>query len=340
MPTADDTPTPGSATPRVSVALGTHNGARYLREQLESILGQGHPVDEIVLSDDASGDGTVELAERVIEEHRAADAATPALIVLRNPTPLGVTANFEQALLAASGDVIALSDQDDVWHPDRVERALAAHARPAGAELVAAEARLVDDDGEPLGFTLFETLGVDAQLRRRLESDAAFDELLKRNVLTGATMMVRRELVLRAAPFPRSWVHDEWLAVVAAVGGGLAVVDEPLIDYRQHDANQIGVTRLGLGGRFGRLRAPRTERNERLLARASALSERLPQLATRNPMVAERVLDKLAHERVRSSLPSRRVARLGPVVREWRTGRYDRFGLGAQDVLRDLVQPV
>jgi hypothetical protein len=57
-------------------------------------------------------------------------------------------------------------------------------------------------------------------------------------------------------------------------------------------------------------------------------------------MVAERVLDKLAHERVRSSLPLRRAARLGPVVREWRTGRYGRFGLGAQDVLRDLVQPV
>ncbi|MBT2500295.1 glycosyltransferase family 2 protein [Agromyces sp. ISL-38] len=340
MPTPDDTPTPGSATLRVSVALGTHNGARYLREQLESILGQARPVDEIVLSDDASSDGTVELAERVIADHRATDAATPSIVVLRNQSALGVTANFEQALRAASGDVIALSDQDDVWHPDRVERALAAFAGHASVELVAAEARLVDDDGAPLGATLFETLGVDAPLRRRLESDAAFDELLKRNVLTGATMTVRRELVLRATPFPQSWVHDEWLAVVAAVGGGLAVVDEPLIDYRQHDANQIGVTRLGVGGRFGRLRAPRTERNARLLARASALGERLPLVATRDPMVAERVLDKLAHERVRSSLPAHRAARLGPVVREWRTGRYGRYGLGAQDVLRDLVQPV
>ncbi|WP_306893069.1 glycosyltransferase family 2 protein [Agromyces albus] len=324
----------------MSVALGTHNGAAYLGAQLESILAQSHPVDEIVLSDDASSDGTVQLAERILERHRKTDAATPALIVLQNTAPLGVTANFEQALRGASGDLIALSDQDDVWRSDRIARAVQEFTGRPSVELVASEARLVDEAGAPLRRGLLETLGVGASLRERLSSDVAFDELLKRNVLTGATMMVRRELVLRAAPFPRSWVHDEWLAIVAAVGGGLAVVDEPLIDYRQHDANQIGVTRLGLGGRFGRLRAPRTERNARLLARASALSERLPEIATRNPMVAELVLDKLAHERVRSSLPPHRAARLGPVVREWRTGRYGRFGLGAQDVLRDLVQPV
>ena len=71
---------PDTPRARVSVALGTHNGARYLREQLESILGQSRPVDEIVLSDDASGDGTVELAEQVLAEHRSTDAATPTLV--------------------------------------------------------------------------------------------------------------------------------------------------------------------------------------------------------------------------------------------------------------------
>ncbi|MFD4423060.1 glycosyltransferase family 2 protein [Agromyces sp. NPDC058484] len=328
------------ARPRVSVALGTHNGATYLREQLESILAQTHPVGEIVLSDDASRDGTVELAERVIEEHRATDAATPSLVALRNPVALGVTANFEQALVAASGDVVALSDQDDVWHPDRVERGLAALARRPGAEVAAAEARLVDDGGAPLGRTLFETLGIDEALRRRLESDAAFDELLKRNVVTGATMMVARSLVQRASPFPASWVHDEWLAVVASVGGGLAIVADPVIDYRQHGGNQIGVTRLGPGGKVARLREPRTDRNARLLARAQDLADRLPGIAGDDARVAASVRSKLAHELVRRQLPARRLRRIGPVWREWRTGAYGRYGLGAQDVLRDLVQPV
>jgi cellulose synthase/poly-beta-1,6-N-acetylglucosamine synthase-like glycosyltransferase len=325
---------------RVSVALGTHNGARYLREQLESILAQSRPVDEIVLSDDASGDGTVELAERVLAEHRSTDAATPALVVLRNPVALGVTRNFEQALRAASGDLVALCDQDDLWHPDRVERALAElDARP-GLDLVAAEARLVDETGAPLGASLLETLGVDDATRTRLGTDAAFSELLKRNLLTGATMLVSRALVERASPFPASWVHDEWLAMVASVGGGIAVVAEPVIDYRQHGANQIGVSRLSAGGRFARLREPRTARNARLLARAQDLADRLPAIAGDDPAVEAEVRAKLDHERMRQRIPASRLRRLPSIWREWRTGAYGRYGLGAQDVLRDLVQPV
>ena len=328
------------AVARVSVALGTHNGARYLRQQLESILRQTSPVDEIVLSDDASSDDTVALAQRVVDEHRTiSDAATPALVVLRNASTLGVTGNFEQALRAASGDLIALCDQDDVWHADRVARAVAEFAARPEVDLVAAEARLVDEAGEPLGSSLFETLGVDHELRRRLASQAAFAELLKRNVLTGATMMVSRSLVERAAPFPASWVHDEWLAMVASVGGGIAVVSDPLIDYRQHGGNQIGVTRLAAGGKLARLREPRTERNARLLARAEDLAERLPVIAPA-PGVHAAVQAKLAHEVMRQGLPHGRLRRASPVWREWRSGAYQRYGRGAQDVLRDLVQPV
>ena len=331
---------PETPSARVSVALGTHNGARYLVEQLESILAQTHPVAEIVLSDDASGDGTVQLAERTLAAHRSTDAATPELVVLRNPVALGVTANFAQALGAASGDLVALSDQDDVWHADRVARAVAEFASRPGLDLVAADARLVDEAGAPLGATLLGTLGVDRAMVERLGTDAAFTELLRRNLLTGATMMVSRGLIERAAPFPASWVHDEWLAVVASVGGGLVMVPEPVIDYRQHGANQIGVERLGAGGKVARLREPRTRRNARLLARAEALADRLPDLAPGDQRVADEVAAKLAHERMRQGIPAARLRRIGPVWREWRRGAYGRYGLGAQDVLRDLVQPV
>ena len=324
---------------RVSVALGTHNGARYLGEQLDSILRQTHPVAEIVLSDDASTDGTVELAERAVAERRATDAATPALVVLRNPVALGVTANFEQAIGATSGDLIALSDQDDLWHPDRVARGVAAFEARPGVDLVAAEARLVDDGGRPLGASLFETLGVDAGVRDRLAA-APFEELLKRNVVTGATAMFTRRLARRAAPFPAGWVHDEWLAVVASMTGGIAVIPDAVIDYRQHGGNQIGVTRLGAGGRLARLREPRTARNARLLTRAQELAERVPELGGGDARVEAEAAAKLAHEVMRQGIPASRLRRIGPVWREWRTGAYARYGLGAQDVLRDLVQPV
>ncbi|UOE44507.1 glycosyltransferase family 2 protein [Agromyces larvae] len=325
---------------RVSVALGTHNGARFLEAQLRSILAQTRAVDEIVLSDDASSDGTVELAERLVAEHRGSGGAAPDLVVLRNDPPLGVTANFEQALRSATGDLIALSDQDDIWRADRIERAVEVFDARPGLQLVASGARLVDDQGEPIGATLFGTLGLEGTTLERIRVGAAFEELLKRNLLTGATMMVRRSLVEAASPFPPTWVHDEWLAVVASVIGGIAVIDDELIDYRQHGGNQIGVTALELTGKIGRLRAPRTERNVRLRARAADLARRLPAIASDRADLAEVVADKLVHEQVRSAYPRSRFGRIVPVLREARTGRYGRYGLGAQDILRDLVQPV
>lgn len=321
--------------PRISVALGTHNGARYLEAQLRSILEQTTPVAEIVLSDDASRDDTVALAERIVALRPEVE-----LVVLRNDVPLGVTANFEQALLATTGELIALSDQDDVWRPDRLERAVRAfEVRPA-LQLVASDARLVDGAGAPLGGSLFGTLGIDGATLARWAAGGATAELLRRNLLTGATMLLRRELVDRAAPFPGSWVHDEWLAMVASLTGGAGIVAEPLIDYRQHGANEIGVTALGLGGRLDRLRAPRTERNARLLARARDLADRVVDLVPGDARAIREVSAKHEHELARSVLPAERRARVAPVVREWSAGGYTRYGLGLQDVLRDLVQPV
>ncbi len=318
---------------RVSTAVCTHNGARFLPSQLDSILAQSPAPAEIVVSDDASSDGTVDLARTY------ADAGS-AVRILRNDPPLGVTANFEQALAATTGDLIALSDQDDVWHPEKLARMVAEFdARPA-LLLLASDARLVDGEGEPTGELLLDTLYVSAGERARIHDGDAWGVQLRRNVLTGATMLLRRELLELARPFPASWVHDEWLATIAAAVGEIDVLEEPLIDYRQHGGNQIGAESLGWAGRMRRLREPRDARNARLLARAEALAERLPELPGIAPERVGEVREKLAHERVRSALPAARWRRVGPVLREWRTGRYVRFGLGAQDILRDLVQPV
>ncbi|MWB98845.1 glycosyltransferase family 2 protein [Agromyces seonyuensis] len=325
--------------PRVSVAMATHAGAPFIAEQLRSILTQSRPIDELVVVDDASPDDTVAIVERTIAEHAATGAALD-VVLLRNDRPLGVTANFERALRAATGEIVALSDQDDRWAADRIERALVELERRPAAELVASDARLVDADGVDGGVRLFAALGIDAARLDAVAGERAVDELLRRNLFTGATMLVRRGLIERSAPFPESWVHDEWLAIAAALGGGIAVVRDPLIDYRQHGGNQIGAAELGVRARIDRLRAPRAARNARLLARAEALAARASELRLERPDVPDsRFADKVAHERARSALPVRRLARVRGVWRLWRSGGYRRFGGGAQDALRDLVQP-
>ena len=156
--------------------------------------------------------------------------------------------------------------------------------------------------------------------------------------MTGATTMIRRALLDAARPFDAAWVHDEWLAIIAASTGGVALIRKPLIGYRQHGDNVIGARKLGLRQKAGRLSESRADRNARLLARADHYLQRVEALG-----LPERVRSlaqgKLEHERMRSGLPAARIARFPRVLGAAVRGRYRRFGRGAMDVLRDLVQP-
>lgn len=322
------------AEPSVSVALCTHNGARFVEEQVRSILAQTLQPAEIVLSDDASTDATVALVVALV------DPSPVALRVLVNDPPLGVTKNFEQAMRACTGSLIALSDQDDVWHPERLEQTAAQFSASPSLLLVGSDARLIDSTGLPLQSSLFETLGVGGPEITAIAGEDSFATLLKRNIVTGATTVVRRELVEAAVPFPTSWVHDEWLAAIAAAIGRLELSPALLVDYRQHGANQIGVRRLSLAGKVRRTLEPRSGRNARLEARSRDILERLESWgATVSPAVIEGARGKLGHERLRNSLPANRLRRIRPVLREARTGGYTLYGNGCQDILRDLVQP-
>ncbi len=326
-----DSPT-SRVNPTISVALGTHNGARFLEEQLISILEQSMPPAQIVLSDDASSDDTVEVAERVVAEHRG----TVRLDVLRNPTALGVTANFAQAIAATTGDLVALSDQDDLWMPHRLETMAARFADRPNLTLLHGDARLVDAEGQPLEQTLLGAIEFTPAERAAYREGRVFDSLLRRNLVTGATTMFRRSLLEIAAPLPPEFVHDEWLGIIAAATGEVDVYPEPLGDYRQHGGNQIGAKRLSLLGKARRMLEPRGARNERLERNSAILLERIETIA---PEHLPAVREKYEHERVRNAFPASRWARLGPVLREARTGRYALSARGRADIVRDLLQP-
>lgn len=327
---------------RISVALCTRNGRQFIDAQMASILRQTIPPSEIVVSDDASSDDSVARIRAAMERHALTHPDTPIeLRVLQNVTPLGVAANFEQAIRACSSPFISLCDQDDVWHPDRLERALAAFERRPALQLVHGDARLIDEDGHELPGTLFDALGVDEKACSAIHAGGAFELLMKRNVVTGAATMIRRELAELGAPFPDGWVHDEWLAVVAAAFDRIDVLDASLLDYRQHSSNQIGVSRLSVVQKFGRMIEPGFDRNRRLHVRAQSLVRRFESMGDSIPRLRlETVRRKLLHEQTRMTLPTRRFARLIPVLRELRTGRYGEFGRGAADAVRDLLQPL
>lgn len=324
----------------VSVALCTHNGARYVGDQVESILHQTRPVDEIVLSDDTSSDDTVEIVIRAVERFQAQTGKAPELRVLRNDPPLRVSKNFEQALLATAGDIVALSDQDDVWHPSRIETLLTGFEQDPKLLLQFSNARQVDGHGAYLGHDLFEALEMSTRERRLVEEGCAFEQFLRRNLATGATTMLRRSLVDLAAPFPAHWLHDEWLAVVAAAHDGVSLRDESLTDYRQHDSNLVGMTKLGLRRKFRMFAEPRTERNRRLYGRAKDLASRISSFEYVPGEYQAWAQEKLFFEQARQTYPETRILRVVPILRQLLHGRYGRYGTGLKDAVRNFLQPV
>ena len=320
----------------VSVALGTYNSARYIEPQLTSIFGQDSTIDELVVSDDGSTDGTVDLVRRIFEH---GSARSTKLVLLRSRERQGVTRNFEKAVSATTSELVVLSDHDDVWHPDRVSKAI--HAFESDEELLLqhSNARLVDANGSPLGISLFDALGVTEAERKSISDDRAFDAYIRRNLATGATVTFRRSVLDAALPFPPEWVHDEWLAIIASAIGRTALLDDPLLDYRQHGNNAIGVVSPTVRYKIKRMFEARSGRYRELSLRADVLVERLLTLGVGGTRL--RLAEKKARfERVRSNYPIRRVRRLTPIVREYRNRSYAQLSSqGNLDVVRDLLQP-
>ncbi|MDI2099420.1 glycosyltransferase family 2 protein [Ruicaihuangia caeni] len=332
----------------VSVALCTYNGERYVDEQVRSILSQSRLPDEVVVADDGSTDQTLAIIRVAFE------GSSVRLVVLEpEESPLGVTANFERAVRACSGDLIALCDQDDVWHFDRLDRALREFDQSPRLLLQHSDARLTDADGRPLGVTLFEGLSISPAELELIGHGRAFDAYLRRNLATGATVVFRRSLLEAALPFPREWVHDEWLAIMAAAIGTTQALEAQLIDYRQHGSNQIGVQKPTLRYKIGRMLEPRADRYQRLAERSAVLRSRLEALSAAGAgaragagasSVDERVLrlarQKASFEAARAHYPRARLLRLGPVLRQWRRGSYRVLSSqGDLDIARDVLQP-
>jgi glycosyltransferase involved in cell wall biosynthesis len=227
---------PASNTPsaRISVALCTYNGSRFLREQLDSIARQTFLPSEIVVCDDRSTDDTL----ATLEQFRST-APFPVRIV-QNAERLGSTRNFEQAIRLATGEFIALCDQDDRWLPAKLQRmhdALKADPFLGG---VFSDAYLIDQDSHRIGTCLFEKHKFGSEKQRTFLSNPA-GTLLKHPIVTGSTLVFRAQALRYSLPIPESWVHDGWLAWMISLHSRMALIPEPLIEYRVHAGQQLGV---------------------------------------------------------------------------------------------------
>ncbi|MBW8823861.1 MAG: glycosyltransferase family 2 protein [Xanthomonadales bacterium] len=313
---------------RCAVVLCSWNGQHYLPQQLDSLRTQTHRIDQCVLSDDGSTDGSWGLLQSFAEEQRARGSD---VVLHRNAQASGYIHHFEQALARADADVLFPCDQDDVWDPGKIATMMAMFSVDPSLLVLHSDARLVDAAGAPTGRGLFDVLEVTSRELAAIHRGDAFEVLLRRNIVTGATMALRREVLALATPFAAHWAHDEWMAMIASMHGRVDTLEQPLIDYRQHAGNQIGakgkspLQQIGIG-------VSRRAYQERQVLRLRELEQR----AASWPMTRAAVADRSRHAVARADLPASPFARIAHVGRELLRGGYHRFGSGLRSALADL----
>lgn len=344
----------------VSVALCTYNGGRYIQELFDSLRAQERLPDEVVICDDGSADDTLEIVERF-----AASAPFPVRVD-RNEQNLGPTKNFEKTINLCTSVLIATCDQDDIWMPEKLARAAHAFEEDPDLGFTFSDAELIDVAGQRQGQRLWEAVGFVGRRRALAEQGNLIELLVMHTFVTGATMTFRADLRGIITPIPDGWFHDAWIALLGSFVRPYRMISEPLLLYRIHPDQQIGVpeTRSGDGPvatrwtdwklrlrqvpNFGGAATNRAKRRTLALAYefaadrfATAVVRYLESTGREPHPEASATLDELRqraeHLRIRSKLPMRRRERLPMILQEARTGRYGRYSAGMLSALQDLL---
>lgn len=326
--------------PRISVAVATFDGERFIEEQLASIAGQHPPPYEVVIADDGSTDRTREIVASAISD-------VPFPVRLVGHDHVGLRRNFERAIDACSGSVIALSDQDDIWLPGRLEAIATAFTDPA-VSLWFSDAELIDEHGALLGVRLWELVTLPPDQQRALTGGGGVRRLLYGGTVTGATMAFRATLRSVALPFPTQlddpdvFLHDGWLAVFAALTGRVVTEAHCFTRYRRHERQFT----TGMRDRP----EPTVTRRDRERARRQSIQyehvrvglvlDRLLERDALNECTAEdqRLLTELEHLLgCRAHPPG--TGRTRGIYSALSAGLYDRYARGWRTALADLLYP-
>ena len=318
---------------KVSVAMCTYNGERYINEQIGSILGQTAPVEEIIVCDDQSEDQTCCIIEEI-------NSRNPGIIHLyQNEKKLGIAQNFFKAMHLCSGDVVFLCDQDDVWMKDKVASFLAAFADNPEAKGVLSDAVLTDESLNPLGKTLWESLGFSIKKRRMIRGGHAERVMGKGPFVTGAALAVKKEW-LKDVGLPKApMLHDEWLGWF--INNAMAFIERPTFCYRQHHVQAVGARYFS--GPSDRMRymgsIVKTAEKDQFppidcfQALACALK-----MAGIPENILKCVEEKMAFMVFREALPVARMKRLFRVLAHM--NQYALYANGYKSVIKDIIRKI
>jgi len=217
-------------TPLLSIVMATYNGEKFLSQQLDSIINQYYTNIELIIGDDCSTDNTLNIIKAYQEKHEF-------IKLYKNTSRLGFVKNFEKAISLSTGDYIALSDQDDIWHPDKLttnmEKILQKELIcPNSPIMVHSDLELIDEKNNLLGASYFKLK------HYNLKENKDLGHILGPCGVMGNTILFNQYLKKKILPFPEDLeFHDYWIALVNELIGTRVTVNQPLLKYRLHTKN-------------------------------------------------------------------------------------------------------
>lgn len=228
---------------KISVAMASYNGEKYIRQQIESILDQTVIPDEIIISDDGSNDQTIQIIEEMFAKHT--DQGIIFKLYQDNPRH-GYCGNFEWAITHTTGDYIFISDQDDVWYPSKVATVMRVFDLHPDAECVFHEAELINSDGGKISGTFNywanENLSdKDCRDGFKINRNQHLESTISRTLAPGMSICISKELLKTALPFPKcDGLHDQWIEFCAVLNDRCWYISDVLEGYRLHGDNTSG----------------------------------------------------------------------------------------------------
>lgn len=220
----------------ISIALATYNGEKYIEDQIISVMNQVRLPDEIVICDDCSKDRTILILKKLFNDYHFDHYR-----IIENSVNKGAAFSFKEAIEACTGDVILFCDQDDYWYNNKINEIELAFEKYPQAMFIVSNADIIDENGASLHYTLWSQRKFTEKWQKQFESHKQFDVFMKRNIFTGMTTAIRKELVLFSQESDALLIHDAWYIPIALLHGYEGVlINKCLTGYRQHSQQQYG----------------------------------------------------------------------------------------------------